>query len=123
MNIAKLGWLLCGLVCLGLGYGGVFVPGLPTTVFILLALYAFTRSSRRLENWVRRQPLLRSAVAQADEYRDRKVISRRVKVVAQGFAWSSAGLVFLTTGFGWGLGLTVLAALSCSLFMARSKTK
>lgn len=47
---------LAGLSLL-LGVIGVFVPGLPTTVFILLAGWAAARSSPRLHAWLWRHPL------------------------------------------------------------------
>lgn len=43
-------WLMClGLVCVGLGAVGVVVPGLPTTVFLIIASWCFTRSCPWLE--------------------------------------------------------------------------
>lgn len=41
-----------GLVFVIIGMIGVFVPGLPTTIFMILAAYCFVRSSERLYNWV-----------------------------------------------------------------------
>lgn len=43
-------WLLQAVawLCLALGIAGVFIPGMPTTVFILLAGWAAARSSERL---------------------------------------------------------------------------
>ena len=41
-------WWLLAYVSLGLGLVGVFVPGLPTTVFILIAAWAAARGSERL---------------------------------------------------------------------------
>ncbi|MDH5858760.1 YbaN family protein [Lampropedia aestuarii] len=51
---------LLGRVCLyilaicslGMGIVGVFVPGLPTTVFVLIAAWAAARSSPKLHNWL-----------------------------------------------------------------------
>lgn len=40
---------LAGVVCVGLAALGVFVPGLPTTIFLILATYLFTRSCPWLE--------------------------------------------------------------------------
>ena len=43
-------WLMClGLVCVGLGAVGVVVPGLPTTVFLIIVSWCFTRSCPWLE--------------------------------------------------------------------------
>lgn len=56
---APLRWLLLAfaVLCLVLGVIGVFVPGLPTTVFILMAAWAAARSSPRLHQWLWFHPL------------------------------------------------------------------
>lgn len=43
-----LGWCAAALAI-----AGVLVPGLPTTVFVLVASYCFSRSSPRFERWLR----------------------------------------------------------------------
>lgn len=44
--------LLAAVACLGMGIVGIFVPGLPTTVFILMAGACAARSSPRLHAWL-----------------------------------------------------------------------
>ena len=61
-------WLFAtlGVLCVGLGGIGVVVPGLPTTVFVLMASYFFTKSCPWLE-----ERLLRNRVfAKSMEYVD-----------------------------------------------------
>ncbi len=41
-----------GLSFVTLGIIGVFIPGLPTTIFMILAAYCFLRTSPKLYNWV-----------------------------------------------------------------------
>ncbi len=45
--LISLGW-----VCVVLGAIGIAVPGMPTTVFLLIALWAFSKSSERFRTWL-----------------------------------------------------------------------
>jgi len=75
-----------GCCAVALGFVGVFVPGMPTTVFVLIASYFFSRSSPRLENWLLAHrwfgPPLR-------RFRDTGGITRSGKVAALGSMWTA----------------------------------
>lgn len=75
----RAGWLVVGLVCVGLGGLGIVVPGLPTTVFFIAAAASFSRSSPRLEAWVLG---LRGIGPLVRDHRDGLGMPRRAKVVA-----------------------------------------
>ena len=71
--LISLGWL-----CVGLGFVGVFVPGIPTTIFLIIALWAFTKSSEKLRHWLlnhkRFGPIL-------NNWQEHKVVPRRAKIL------------------------------------------
>jgi hypothetical protein len=91
-------WLLLAYVALGLGLVGVFVPGLPTTPFVLLAAFAAARGSRRLHAWLHAHrafgPMIRDWEAGG-------TVARRAKWVATITMALCAGLMFLTAPKPW----------------------
>ena len=50
--IKKYVYLSFGFICLGLGFLGLLLPLMPTTPFILLTAWFFSRSSKKFENWL-----------------------------------------------------------------------
>jgi uncharacterized membrane protein YbaN (DUF454 family) len=111
--------IVVGLVATGLAILGAILPGLPTTPFVLVALWAFARSSQRLYGALQRIPLLRSAIAEANRFEERRAIRLQIKLVALAFAWGSAIVTFVAVGQTRPLlsATVALAALAGSAFM------
>jgi uncharacterized membrane protein YbaN (DUF454 family) len=76
---ARLTWLIIGILSLGLGALGVLLPLLPTTPLVLLAAFAFARSSDRLHQWLLDHHLFGTLI---DNWRRYGAISRRAKAVS-----------------------------------------
>jgi|GEM_PF-303305 len=51
-SIPRLLWVAVGSVCVGIGVVGVVVPLLPTTPFLLLAAFCYSRGSPVLRRWL-----------------------------------------------------------------------
>tara|TARA_B100000519_G_scaffold198529_1_gene208104 strand:- start:22 stop:423 length:402 start_codon:yes stop_codon:yes gene_type:complete len=51
-KLIRILWILLGSLFVGIGYLGIFVPGLPTTIFLILAAGCYIRSSEKLYNWL-----------------------------------------------------------------------
>lgn len=113
----KIAYLLLGLITTGLGILGVWLPGLPTTVFLLIALWAFSRSSPRLHSWLSHLPLLKHALKEAHRYEKERTIAPATKVISQSSAWVSAIAVTLMTRNIWLSLLLITLATACSIFM------
>ena len=48
--------LIIGWSCVGLAFLGIFLPGIPTTPFLIVALWAFAKSSPKMEDWLYNHP-------------------------------------------------------------------
>lgn len=44
-------YIALGFLCIALGIAGIPLPGLPTTPFLLLAMYCFGKGSTRIQQW------------------------------------------------------------------------
>lgn len=81
MGPVWLRWLLIafGWLMIGVGIVGIFVPVMPTTVFLIAALWAFSRSSEKFQKWLWTHPLFGPPVR---NWYLHKVIPVRGKVLA-----------------------------------------
>jgi uncharacterized membrane protein YbaN (DUF454 family) len=75
-----------GVVAVALGALGVFVPGLPTTIFLIVASYCFARSCPWLEERLLRVPLFAPYMRFVDEGRP---MSARARAVSMTAMWTS----------------------------------
>ena len=89
--------IAAGVVCVGVGLVGVWVPGLPTTVFMILALAAFARSSQRLHAWLINHPRFGAALR---DWMAHRVIPRKVKAIAVTMMAVSL-VILLLLGVNW----------------------
>jgi len=106
-----------GIFCTLLGIIGVWVPGLPTTVFILIALWALSQSSERMHAWLLKLPVLKVAIKEANRFQEEGTVDRRVKLVSQTCSWISfVGVALLTQNLIASVAVFLLAT-SCSVFM------
>ena len=70
--------IIIGWLCVGLAFVGTFVPGIPTTIFLIVALWAFAKSSKKFHSWLlnhkRFGPILQN-------WESHKVVPRKAKIL------------------------------------------
>lgn len=72
-------YFLLGLIAVMLGIIGAFLPLMPTTIFLILAAFCFSRSSERLQAWLHGHPRFGPPIL---DWEREGAISRRSKIAA-----------------------------------------
>jgi uncharacterized membrane protein YbaN (DUF454 family) len=102
-------WLVLGWLCVAMGSIGIVVPGLPTTVFFVVAASCFARASPRFERWVLELPRVGPLVR---NYRAGLGMPRRAKVAAIGMMLAAVAISagFFLSSPTWRIGVVALGA-------------
>ena len=85
-RLARALWFAGGWCAVAIGSIGIVVPGLPTTVFFIIAAACFSRSSPRFEAWVLNLPRIGPMVR---DHRAGLGMPRRAKVWALAMMWTA----------------------------------
>lgn len=109
-------WFILGVLALLIGFIGVFLPVLPTVPFLILAAYAFARSSQRLHGWLHNHPVYGPPIR---DWEARGAISRRGKWFS---TVSMAGSVVIVTLLGlplWAVAIQAAVLLCVGIWIVR----
>ena len=108
-------FLALGVLFVGLGIIGAFLPLMPTTIFVILAAGCFARSSERIEGWLLNHKSFGPTIK---AWRAEGAIPRRGKILAViGMAVGYA-LFLIGARPDWILALFVLAVFGgCAWFV------
>jgi uncharacterized membrane protein YbaN (DUF454 family) len=116
-RLVRAGWFAGGWAAVAVGGVGVVVPGLPTTVFFVVAAACFSRSSPRFEQWVLDLPRVGPLVR---DHRDGLGMSRHAKRVAVTMMWIAITLsAFVLRSQPIVVGLLVAAGVVGTWYIAR----
>jgi len=97
-----------------LGLIGVPLPLLPTTPFLLLAAFAFAKSSPRLHAWLINHPRWGQII---NNWNDGGRIDRKSKTLAVGFMVLMPPLSWLLNAPMWAIGLQVFILSGVATFI------
>ena len=114
----RLIYIVIGGLAVLLGVIGIFLPLLPTTPFLLVAAWAFAKSSPRLEHWLITHPRLGPPLR---DWRERRAIPARAKVIAvTAMAASLAYVLFVPSIPAYGkIGAAIVLACCATFIVTR----
>lgn len=115
--------IVLGLLSVGLGVLGAFLPLLPTTPFLLLAAACFARSSVRLNHWLHSNRLFGEYLRR---YRNGEGMPLRAKLVTLVLLWTSltASAVYAVSAQHWPVWIFLAAVgIGVTLHILRIKTR
>lgn len=116
----KLIYILLGFIFTGIGAIGVILPVLPTTPFLLLALFFFTKGSSRVENWFKQTKLYKNHL---DDFVKERSMTLKTKVMLLSFASTMLILAFFMMENLYGrITILILMVIKYYYFIFKIKT-
>jgi len=91
-------FLILGAFFIGVGFIGVFVPGLPTTPFVLLASFFFLKSNKRLYSNLSKSRLFGKFIR---EFHENRGMTVRQKLTAIAIMWCMIGISIYIKSTVW----------------------
>jgi uncharacterized membrane protein YbaN (DUF454 family) len=112
----KLLYLLLGWISVAIGVIGVFLPLLPTTVFLLIAAWAFSRSSERWHRWLRDHEQIGETVRTWEAHHAMPQRAKRIALIALAVSYLVTAAAF--GPFSWAAVIGGLCIAAVALYIA-----
>ena len=96
--LRRLGWRMLALTFVALGFIGAVLPGMPTTVFMLLAVWAASKGWPPLADWLLNHPRFGPPI---HNWQTHRAIPRRAKWLAGISMLVSMPIICLTAPSAW----------------------
>ena len=88
----KIFFLICGFLSLFFAIVGIFLPILPTTPLVILAAYCFSKSSKRLHQWLLNNPYFGEMIKDWESF---GMIPLKAKIIATSMIIPSFAYTFI----------------------------
>ena len=111
-----------GLFLAGLGLVGVIIPGLPTTIFMILAAACFFRSSTKMYNWVINHPLFGDSVLRFRTGEGMPIKAKYTSIIMMWFFILISVSIFLQTYIVWIKAMIILLGVIGTIFILKQPT-
>lgn len=101
-------WYVAGMLSLGMAYIGIVTPGIPFSIFLVMAAFCFSKSSERMHNWIYNHKIFGPFLT---NWKDKRIFPKKMKYVMVLMMASTLVLTFVFTG-------NLTAILYSGIFMA-----
>jgi uncharacterized membrane protein YbaN (DUF454 family) len=120
-QFAKFLYLISGFILVAIGVIGIFLPLLPTTIFLILASICFLKSSPKANDWLRNHKILGGYI---DNYQNKTGLTLNAKIANIITLWTSISLsAFLLTNELYIRIILLTIAIGVSIHLLMIKTK
>jgi hypothetical protein len=114
-------YLISGILLVAIGVIGIFLPVLPTTIFLILASACFVKSSPKANEWLRNHKVLGMYIK---NYQDKTGLTIRAKAFNIIFLWAMILLsAFLLTDKFYIKLILLAIAVGVTIHLLMIKTK
>ncbi len=96
-NMKKYFFMCMGFLFLGIGILGYILPGLPGTIFLIIATSFFMKSNEKMYNWVINNPRFGKFVK---KYLETNEIPKKIKIIAICSIIVFTSISMLYSGYG-----------------------
>lgn len=85
-------WFICAWLSFVVGIIGAFLPILPTTPFLILSAFLFSKSSPRFHAWIMSLPVAGDSIR---DWQENRVINKRAKILCSVMIFLSLMIILL----------------------------
>jgi len=114
-------YFISGVLLVAIGVIGIFLPVLPTTIFLILASACFIKSSPKVNEWLRNHKILGMYIK---NYQDKSGLTIKSKIFNITFLWimiSASAIIFTELWYIRFLLFAIAIGVTIHLLMIKTK--
>lgn len=109
-------WYILGMLSLGMAYVGFVMPGIPFSHFLVFAAFCFTKSSKRMHDWIYNHKWFGPFLT---NWNEKRIFPTKAKYMMLAVMSSSLVISWITVGSLKLLGILFVIMLSVALYTWR----